>query len=87
MSTNIEGKVVVITGASSGLVESTARHLELPHFVFCLRICGARRTPLVPSRSIVFQHRLPCVPPPRFHRRRQHLGTARMHPSPEVPYG
>ena len=27
MSTNIEGKVVVITGASSGLGESTARHL------------------------------------------------------------
>jgi NAD(P)-dependent dehydrogenase (short-subunit alcohol dehydrogenase family) len=27
MSKNIEGKVVVITGASSGLGESTARHL------------------------------------------------------------
>ena len=27
MSTNIEGKVVVITGASSGLGENTARHL------------------------------------------------------------
>ena len=27
MSTNVEGKVVVITGASSGLGESTARHL------------------------------------------------------------
>src|SRR5258706_1867254 len=27
MSTNIEGKVVVITGASSGLGESTARHV------------------------------------------------------------
>ena len=27
MRQNIEGKVVVITGASSGLGESTARHL------------------------------------------------------------
>lgn len=27
MSVNIEGKVVVITGASSGLGEATARHL------------------------------------------------------------
>src|SRR3954463_9978103 len=27
MSSNIEGKVVVITGASSGLGEATARHL------------------------------------------------------------
>jgi NADPH:quinone reductase-like Zn-dependent oxidoreductase len=27
MSRNIEGKVVVVTGASSGLGESTARHL------------------------------------------------------------
>ena len=29
MSNNIEGKVVVITGASSGLGESTARHLAM----------------------------------------------------------
>jgi NADP-dependent 3-hydroxy acid dehydrogenase YdfG len=28
MSHNIEGKVVVITGASSGLGEATARHLS-----------------------------------------------------------
>ena len=28
MSTNISGKVVVITGASSGLGEATARHLS-----------------------------------------------------------
>jgi NADP-dependent 3-hydroxy acid dehydrogenase YdfG len=28
MSNNIEGKVVVITGASSGLGEATARHLS-----------------------------------------------------------
>ena len=40
MSTNIEGKVVVITGASSGLGESTARHLaELGATV----VIGARR--------------------------------------------
>ena len=40
MSTNIEGKVVVITGASSGLGESTARHLaELGAAV----VLGARR--------------------------------------------
>jgi NAD(P)-dependent dehydrogenase (short-subunit alcohol dehydrogenase family) len=28
MSNNLEGKVVVITGASSGLGEATARHLS-----------------------------------------------------------
>ena len=40
MSTNIEGKVVVITGSSSGLGESTARHLaELGATV----VIGARR--------------------------------------------
>ena len=40
MSTNIEGKVVVITGASSGLGKSTARHLaELGATV----VIGARR--------------------------------------------
>ncbi len=40
MSTNIEGKVVVITGASSGLGENTARHLaELGSTV----VLGARR--------------------------------------------
>jgi NADP-dependent 3-hydroxy acid dehydrogenase YdfG len=40
MSTNIEGKVVVITGGSSGLGESTARHLsELGATV----VIGARR--------------------------------------------
>src|SRR6476469_8323717 len=40
MNTNIEGKVVVITGASSGLGESTARHLaELGATV----VLGARR--------------------------------------------
>ena len=40
MSTNIEGKVVVITGASSGLGENTARHFaELGATV----VLGARR--------------------------------------------
>jgi NADP-dependent 3-hydroxy acid dehydrogenase YdfG len=40
MSTNIDGKVVVVTGASSGLGESTARHLaELGAIV----VLGARR--------------------------------------------
>jgi len=40
MSKNIEGKVVVITGASSGLGESTARHLaDLGATV----VLGARR--------------------------------------------
>lgn len=40
MSTNIEGKVIVVTGASSGIGESTARHLaELGGVV----VLGARR--------------------------------------------
>ena len=41
MNSNIEGKVVVITGASSGLGESTARHLASLGAVLVL---GARRT-------------------------------------------
>ena len=40
MSTNIEGKVVVITGASSGLGESTARHLAK---LGATLVLGARR--------------------------------------------
>jgi NADP-dependent 3-hydroxy acid dehydrogenase YdfG len=40
MSNNIEGKVVVITGASSGLGEATARHLSAHGAVVAL---GARR--------------------------------------------
>ena len=41
MSNNIEGKVVVITGASSGLGEAAARHLASKGAVVVL---GARRT-------------------------------------------
>lgn len=40
MSNNIEGKVVVITGASSGLGEATARHLSTQG---AITILGARR--------------------------------------------
>jgi len=40
MSNNIEGKVVVITGASSGLGESTARHLAT---LGATVVLGARR--------------------------------------------
>ena len=41
MSRNIEGKIVVITGASSGLGKSTARHLAKLGTTVAL---GARRT-------------------------------------------
>jgi NADP-dependent 3-hydroxy acid dehydrogenase YdfG len=41
MSNNIEGKVVVITGASSGLGEATARHLAVEGATVVL---GARRS-------------------------------------------
>jgi NADP-dependent 3-hydroxy acid dehydrogenase YdfG len=46
MSNNIEGKVVVITGASSGLGEATARHLSTQgaHVVL-----GARRVDRIQS--------------------------------------
>ena len=40
MSNNIEGKVVVITGASSGLGEAVARHLSS---LGAIVVLGARR--------------------------------------------
>jgi NADP-dependent 3-hydroxy acid dehydrogenase YdfG len=46
MSNNAEGKVVVITGASSGLGEATARHLSVQGASVVL---GARRVDRIQS--------------------------------------
>ena len=49
MSNNIEGKVVVITGASSGLGEATARHLSAQGASVVL---GARRVDRIQSLAV-----------------------------------
>ena len=51
-SNNIAGKVVVITGASSGLGEATARHLSAEGAAIVL---GARRTERIQANEIVFR--------------------------------
>ena len=57
MSNNIEGKVVVITGASSGLGEATVRHLSAQGATVVL---GARRGDRI---DLFYQHRVdPNVP-------------------------
>ncbi|WP_341316976.1 SDR family oxidoreductase [Paraburkholderia sp. IMGN_8] len=48
MGSNIEGKVIVITGASSGLGEATARHLSAQGAKVVL---GARRAERIQSRA------------------------------------
>ena len=55
MSNNIAGKVVVITGASSGLGEATARLLSAPDATVAL---GARRVDRLKSRISPFKERL-----------------------------
>jgi NADP-dependent 3-hydroxy acid dehydrogenase YdfG len=58
MSRNIEGKVVVITGASSGLGESVARHLAT---LGAAVVLGARRKDLL---NTIVRRLRPAAPQP-----------------------
>ena len=54
MTNNIEGKIVVITGASSGLGEATARHLSQQGATVVL---GARRVERIESLALELESR------------------------------
>ena len=54
MSNNIEGKVVVITGASSGLGEATARLLSAQG----ARVALGARSPRCIDRTVALNHHL-----------------------------